>query len=506
MMIRFICYIIGFVLLLSGWQLSVWQFSHCQASALSGSSHDAPDASASGFPFDGDVALGWQVRAAAGTSGNMPFWFHSNQYGELEKGSQNAAINLYGTWNYRFESGIALSAGADLLTRASGEPDARFQESYFQAGYGHFKLTAGRKRETFGLVHHDMSVGSLIASKNARPMPKITFSTDGYQTVPGTAGFLYYNASLAHGWMDDDEYRYVDDELLPRYRFVDGVKLHQKHLYLRIFSEDAPVELHGGLVHFAQWGGYSPIFGQAPESFSNYLDVFFGRASDSKEVIGGGETPNAFQNHIGSYDFSIVSNISGYQLGLIWQIILEDTPNARFAGLRDGLWGGYLRRNGAERPLIKAVSYEYLSTRYHLTGNRDWEPAYVNYYNHYAYRGGWTYYGRAIGNPLYFSEDQYLGVSNNKLLGHHLAVKGYIGPVHYRTYATYSRNYGAQRVDRPDGVRFNNFFDRKDQWSFLLNLETRLGDDYTAAVSLAADFGDVYKNNLGLQLTLSALF
>ena len=494
-------HIILFLLLLSG-----WHFAHLHAFAHANDSRGSPAESASGFPYDGTLSMGWQARTAAGTSGSMPFWLHSNQYGELDKRSQNAVLNLHGEWRYRFNSGITLTSGTDLLVRGSGESEVRFQEAYLGVEYGHFVLTGGRKRERFGLVAHDMSIGSFIASKNARPIPKISFATNGHRAVPGTAGYLYYNASLAHGWMDDNEYRYVNDELLPRFRFVDGVKLHQKHLYLRIFSDGAPVELHGGLVHFAQWGGYSPVFGQAPESFSNYLDVFFGRASDSKEVIGGGETPNAFQNHIGSYDFSIVSNIRGYQFGLIWQIILEDTPNARFAGLRDGLWGGYLRRTGSDRPLISGMSYEYVSTRYHLTGNRDWEPAYVNYYNHYAYRGGWTYHGRAIGNPLYFSEDQYLGVSNNKLLGHHLTIIGHVGPVRFRTHATYSRNYGAQRVDRPDGVRFNNFFDRKDQWSFLIDLKTKFAGHYTAGIKLAADSGDAYKNNIGLQLSLSALF
>lgn len=436
------------------------------------------------------ITFGTKVQAGGGSAGEMPFWLHSNRFGSLDRYSQNSSMHLFGSWEETILNRLALSVHFDLLLREARQSEAWFQEAYIQAEYAGFLLFAGRKIEHYGWVHPMLSSGTMDLSYNARPMPKIAFSTKDFRPVPFTGRVFYYDASLAHGWFDDHPYR-----------FMDGVLLHQKHLYLRMFSEDAPISPRAGLKHFAQWGGRSDVIGKNPIGLRTYMDVFFSLASDSKEIFEGGETENIFQNHFGTYDFALMLNLNHYRVALSRQFILEDTPNARFGTPWDGMWGAYIERRPdprtrwrserpkewrtEHRPLIKAIHYEYIDTKegIHRFPHRD-KITYFNYYNHWAYQGGWTYRGRVLGNPLFIGDPDYYGVVNNILIGHHTGIMGYAGPVGYRFFATYTRNYGAghiyQRMDedfvyhRPDQKRFTGVTGRFDQWSFMVELQTHL--------------------------------
>ena len=460
-------------------------------------------------PENADLSYGWQWRAAAGTSGESPFWIHSNRHGDFDRYSANTTLNLFGSWNRSFDSGISLHLGGNLLLRGADDSVIWFQEGYVRAAYRNYFLRAGRMREDRGLVHRELSMGTVDLSHNARPMPKISFGTVGFRPVPGTARVLHFDAALSHGWMDDTDYRYVE-----------GTYLHQKHLYLRFFSEDAPVVPMGGIKHFAQWGGDSPRYGSMPSDLRSYRDVFFSLAPDGREIIGGGSLPNNFQNHVGSYDFALLLNIDRYRISLSRQFILEDTPNARFGTPFDGMWGAtfelrpdsYTSWRGERnrdmdadhRPLLKAVHYAYLDTKEGISRyDHRSKTGYFNYYNHRTYRGGWTYYGRAIGNPLFFGDSDYLGVVNNIIIAHHFGAMGHVGPVDWKFFSTYSRNFGASGYRPREGVQIQRMNDRRDQWSFML--ETRsvmFRPDLELGATIALDLGEVYDDNLGLMLSV----
>ncbi len=475
-------------------------------------------ATAQNLNFD-NYSYGWQIQGVTSTAGDTPFWLHSNRQGEMYRYSANGTLSLFASGSHTFDSGLSLSGKANLFFRGADESTIRFQQIYGKVSYRPFQLSVGRKQQDFGFVHPQLTMGSVEMSHNTRPMTQLNFSTVDFQPVPFTDHILYYDASLAHGWKDDTEFRYARDVLV-----------HQKHLYLRIFSDDAPVSPRAGIVHFAHWGGdFSHLGDDAPVedgrqvSLGAYRDVFFSLASDSREIIEGGGLPNRHQNHFGSYDFGLVFNQGPYRLELSRQFILEDTPNARFGTPWDGLWGVTLelrddtetrwRDDGSEsgspssdfRPALQAIHYEHINTLDGLTRyeHRDRER-HVNYYNHSTYRGGWTYEGRSIGNPLFIGEQGYIGVVNNQLVGHHLGLMGHTGPVDWRFFTTYSRNYGAGRVARQDdGARVNKLTDREDQWSFMLELQTEtLLPNLETSAALAYDSGDLYSENLGLLLSI----
>jgi len=470
---------------------------------------------------------GWQVRAGAATAGDLPFWLYSNQWGQIDPYSANGMLNLFGRQVFSFDSGISITGKADLLLRASQGSNVHFNEAFLKVSYGYFELWAGRKHEQYGLVHPTLSTGTMDLSQNARPVPQIVFATRGFMPVPFTRGVVYADASLGHGWLTD-----YDD------RFVEGtVRIHRKHLYLRIFSENSPLVLHGGLKHFAQWGGTSPLHGNSPVNFRSFIDVFFSRAADSEEIIGGGNLLNSAQNHLGTYDFAALVNTENFAISLSRQFILEDTPNARFGTPWDGLWGATIslrppdsprswrgsgssssRNSGSGtrlhrasdknfRPLLETVHYEYMDLKEGMSRfPQRARDEYFNYYNHWAYRGGWTYHNQSMGNSLLLTNRTHLGVVNNEIIAHHAGLNGYIGDAaDWRFLTTYSRNYGANRASlrtNPTG-RQNLLTERKDQWSFMLELSTvKLFENLETGIMLAYDTGAVHSQNLGAMLSV----
>ena len=562
----------------------------------------------------------WSVRTGAGITGELPFWLHSNRQGQLDRQAASTHANLMATVHHRIGAqgprALDLSAHGNLIGVRALDTQLRIHEWVMRAQWRGFMLQAERLHASFGLINKDLSTGSMDQSTNARPMPAITFATAHYRPLPLLGDWVFYDASLSHGWFDDHDWRYVEDVLL-----------HRKHLYLRIFGQDAPFVASGGIVHVVQWGGVSPVVGPAPAGLRDWVDVFFSLKSDSQEIFSGGKLLNHFQNHLGTYDISFAFQSERWRLVANRQFYLEDTPNAQFATPWDGLFsvvwerhhrgaaqwrydhtrapltrmpgswwsgspGAWHTGNAGQwptshspgrtstvaghglnthtrsdevsrlparplRPRITAVLYEHINTISQVT-NRPGRDLHANYYNHWAYLGGWTYHGRAAGNPLYSGSPDWYGVINNKLLSHHLGMMGTLGVAQWRILATYSRNYGAHHIyyrqagpaadasvavgEHPatpypsgpsdslpvhvrlaeDGQRFEGLFNRHDQWSFLLEWHisapgisslpgrgNRFGRPtagsgtpapYGITVSLGADFGDLHERNVGLMV------
>ena len=493
--------------------------NHMQRSIIASVPDQPAGGSASSHGADPVSLTGFRMQMAGGYNGELPFWIHSNRHGELDPHSGNTALHLFGAWRRHYDSGFTLSTGANLMLRGAEDASIRFQEAYVQLGYGDFVLWAGRKHEYFGTVHPRLSMGTADLSHNARPMPKITLATEGFRPFPGTRGIVDYNASFSHGWMRDNEHRYVENPML-----------HQKHLYIRLFNDRSRVVPQAGIKHFAQWGGSSPRDGDVPGGLRAFRDVVFSRSADSKEILSGGQLENRYQNHFGTYDFSLLFRFDDVHVSVSRQFILEDTPNARFGTPWDGMWGVWLAfpsddrfpgRTASDRPVftIRAINYEHINTiegvdRYPHR-NRS---SYFNYYNHSRYRGGWTYEGRSLGNPLFFGDSGHVGVVNNLMLAHHAGIMGQAGRVDWRAFATYSRNYGAAGITNLDGLQYTGVTDRQDQWSFMLEVSGELPammdllpgdwplsdrwDALELTATMALDLGEAHRKNAGMMVGL----
>ena len=130
-----------------------------------------------------------------------------------------------------------------------------------------------------------------------------------------------------------------------------------------------------------------------------------------------------------------------------------------------------------------------------LVGNDD-------YFNNYIYRNGWTYEGMTLGTPLItspiFNEDGSDQILNNRVMAFHLGLGGMLGKINYRSFFTYSINKGTHSL--PFNPQKNQF-----SWYFETTFPS-IWQGIDMKVMLAADIGQMYGNNLGVNLLFRRTF
>lgn len=428
--------------------------------------------------------------AAGGSAESLPFWLTANRYGTVDPRSANVGTRLSLRRPFASDETVDYAAGLDLLGRVSDESTLHVHQIYGRLRYGKLQATAGRYEQLIGRVDTTLSLGGTTLSRNASPPPKISVSTAGYLNVPGTRGYLAVNGYLAHGWLEDS-------------RFVQDAFLHEKYLYARLLPADFPVNGHAGIIHHALWGGTHPTAGPQPDTFRDFIDVLLGHRTRGESA----DTPS-FTNHLAAYDFSLRLDLGGFRGSIYRQFYHEDIPSLDFRNPWDGLWGVSLRRKNATGLLTHVLWEHLVMTRHNAKYSEGEERGEDTYYNHSFYASGWTYHGRSLGIPLLFADGRRPGIVNNIVVAHHLGFEGGLtSTLTYRLFATYSRNYGAQKVcsDPACSTRVDERTPRRDQYSFLLELAgplaSRYGLHFNAAAAL--DLGALYPNRVGVMVGVS---
>lgn len=437
-----------------------------------------------------------QVEATAfGTAGSadrLPFWLSANTYGTIDGSAGNLGTRLSVARPFRGDGGFDYAFGTDLLARVSDQSTLHAHQLYGQVRYRKLQLTAGRREQMIGRVDTALSLGSTTWSRNATPPPKVSLSSDGYLSVPGTNDIVAVKGYFAYGWLEAD-------------RFVEEAFLHEKYLYLRLLPSDFPVTAHAGLTHHVQWGGTHPRRGDQAAGFEEWINVVLGQRSIGEDAPG----ESAGQaNHIATYDFSLSADLGGGRALAYREFYHEDTPSLLFRNPWDGIWGLSLRRDDASA-LVNAVLWEHLRmTRHNAKFSEGEERGNDRYYHHSTYAGGWVYEGRTLGNPMLTPNRTAPGVANTIVIAQHVALEGALSPhLSYRLFGTYSRNYGAQGIcaNADCSRRVDGRTPRRDQWSFLAavigSLSARHGLSYEAAVAL--DTGEFYEDRVGVRVGLT---
>lgn len=435
--------------------------------------------------------------ATGSTSGTLPFWLYANQYGVSDPQSANTGLRLRTQRSFTTQSGPDYEIGGELIGRASSHSTVYLHELYGRIEYGGIQLTAGRHEQIMDLIQTPLSLGSVTWSTNASPIPKVSLSTDGYLSIPGTGSALAVNGYFANGWLEND-------------RFVKNALLHEKYLHLRILSPDALVTAHVGMTHHAMWGGTHPQRGGQPSGFIDWAYVVRGR---SRTTNTGARATGV--NQLASYDFRLDATIEGVEARIYRQFYHEDTPSLWFRNPWDGIWGLHLDRKESSS-LVHTLLWEHLRmTRHNAKFSEGEERGEDTYYDHSVYRGGWTYQGRTLGVPLITTpattpgvNNALPGIANSIVVAHHLGVEGRLYPsLSYQLLGTYSRNYGAQGVCETPACnnRIDRRTDRKDQYSFQVALRTRLLDKRRLwlRTAVAFDTGELYDDRMGLSVQLT---
>ena len=407
------------------------------------------------------------------SNGNIAVLPHS---GNLSLGIVKPATRPSRWFDYDF--GVVLTGRISGTQRNAVIPEVK-GTGYFRELYAHVRLyvvdiTAGIHPLRTGAGDADLSSGSLLFSGNAHAIPRISIGVDQWTAFPGLYGYVEFKGGMTHGWLADDA------------PMVRKTLLHHKFIGGRIGGK-WPVNLSYEFHHVAQWGGYSAVYGDLGNNFKAWLNAFLVRSGGSMS----NDQINAQGNHIGYQELALDVKGEGWKVSAYWQAINEDGP-IRFIGdgmnSKDGLWGISATQN--KWPFISGVTYEFVHTTdqsgpFHdkdgcVYGGND------NYYNNVIYSQGWTYYGRIIGSPL-------LSLSNNRVMAHHVGVKGDIFGWRYRVLCTYVDNYGTYLYPA-----------RNHNTAVLLEVKKVVPQAWNLefGIALGGDFGTQYGNQFGAMFTI----
>ena len=310
----------------------------------------------------------------------LPFWTWVNQNGRVP--TQHSTLSTQNSFFTRLrinkhpntEKDIDWFYGIDVTDRTNATQALIFTDAYTGLTYKQFRITLGRKAETFGLADSLLSSGSEVYTQNAPTIPKIALSTNGYIDL---TDWLAFNAYLAHGWMGTDQY-------------VKNAYIHQKYFYLRFGSSDPDngVNFFTGFHDIASWGGDN-----LPSSFKDYLNVFTGKGGTVGSIY---DQQNALGDHRGTIEFALQQKDPDRDWYLYAQTMFEDASGFRFWYPGDLLFGVSMINKNPDTPIAR-LNLELLDTRY--DGNSLTPTDMDNYFKNFEY-SGWVHQGFAIGTPF----------------------------------------------------------------------------------------------------------
>ncbi len=437
------------------------------------------------------IMWGVGLSAVASSGKYAPFWFSSNKDGMVSVSPFSGNIALYigkertqGNRWIDYDFGIELQGQASTLS-----PELLIRQLYASARLLVFDVRVGIKPTMFGYYNPNgsLSSGGMLFSRNSRPMPHVFVGIEDYVPFPFLFGYLEVKGGITHGWFVDNVY-------------VKNAYMHHKFAGIRVGGR-LPVNVGYEFHHAAQWGGWSPVYGELGSSFGNFKNIFLVRSGG----VMANDQINAEGNHIGSQVLTLDVKWDDWVVKAYWEMIFEDGPvrimwNAM--NVYDGLWG--ISVSQKRFPFIRSIVYEFLKTTHQSGPFHDRDGIVYggsdNYFNNSIYRNGWNYFYHTIGTPFItspvYNEDIEAAVStqNNRVLLHHFGVNGDIYGYEYRILASFVKNYGTYA-----SLRYS------DNMALLFEVkkhfERAWGLDF--GLSLGMDFGSQFGNSVGVMFTVS---
>lgn len=441
------------------------------------------------------------------TGDDLPFWLTSNRNGVFSLRNstfqllQAGFANDYETsrasrWDYTW--------GADFIYALAGKSDFQANQYWFGVRYTNFTIKAGAQSDPIRYSGLSSTNGNVDRSNNARPLPGISLSTDGF--IP-FLGKEWFSVSAEY-----------EEKLFSDHTYVRNARLHHKSFYGKALLKKN-LSLTIGLEHFVLWGGTSPdqSIGEMP-GFSQYFKYVFGlKAGPGAHMA---DQINRAGNQLGLYSLQLQKEGANQRLEFYWNHFFEDRSGMEMANLRDGLWGLHLSRKDRSAFFTDFV-YEYMYTLHQsgsthmISANRPDDPNRLtgrgkdNYFDHYIYRS-FTYYNRMMGTPLFVphigSNNQADGFESTRMWMHHFGAKGELKPgIKWKGMLTWSRNFGTYTDSFPwlDGP----YAEPLDEFSFLCELNySPCKLPMQLSGGFAGDYGERFEKRIGGYLGISYLF
>lgn len=422
----------------------------------------------------------------------VPFYSVSNRYGALTIGN---ALYLRGAVNYSNSyKDIDFNVGTDLIVTTAHNHyyphNYYLQQLYATASYRGFELLIGQKEEPQHLLNNELSSGNILYSNNARPLPKIQFSTPDFLSVPFTDDWLNIKFDISCGIFLDNDYTNALASKFNNYVYIENALIHRKSLFFRSKESAAVVFTMGG-EHYGLFGGKG-----YNKTFSNLMDVFVNKKFD--------ETGTYYLQYAYAftYDFRVDFNMKSFSLGAYTQNYLEyNTPKGIFS--TDYLCG--IEFNNKDRhSIIKDCVAEFL-----MFSNQAYTVFHGTYYQDEPF-GAWANYGMSNGTPLcispIYNRDGNPAYTKTLNRAFHVAVSGQIlDQIEYKVKAMYLKSWGANFRYLPEAAHNISINAELD---YHLTANDHLLSDYIPLSdihlipSLGFDFGGVIGNNFGGFITI----
>ena len=438
---------------------------------------------------------------------DLPFWITSNQ---------NGVYTLHNSSYFLFQAGLnrglerdtlkkwSYTYGANMVYGYAGTTD--FHQNEYWLGLRFHKLILKAGAQSDPVIYGGLSStnGNMYRSGNARPVPGLRLSTNGY--IP----FLFAKKLLSFRFQ-------YEEGILKDKQYVVDAHLHYKNLHFKSLLSPS-LSLSLGLEHYVFWGGYSPKYGQLPE-WSQYFQYVFGLAGGKGATLNDQE--NAAGNQLGSYNLEIKKNWKFATLTFYWNHPFEDRSGMELDNIRDGLWGIHLGTKNRSSFITDFV-YEYMYTLNQSGAvlaapvptpenpNKVTGRGQDNYFNHGhfnlndgVYPSGYTHYQRMMGTPLFVptigSDGISKGFESTRMWMHHFGLGGTLGSrFFWRSLMTWSRNFG-----RYDQVYPNPL----DEFSFLAECRYKsVKLPFDIKIGVAGDYGDRFEQRVGEYLGIDYKF
>ena len=443
------------------------------------------------------------------TGDQLPFWLHSNQYGEVP--FEGNVLQVMASAHHEYDSTysadqklnrMALGYGFRAVGNVGRLNDLRLTEGYLKGRAGPFEFYAGRRREIVGLVDSTLSSGSYIWSGNALPLPKVQLSIPNYTPILKNK-LLSIKGTYAHGWFGSTD-------------SVQNYYLHQKTFYARLGKPEWRMKFYAGFNHHVQWGGKPSVsfydtktdqmIRSFPSDFATYINVVSGislnknlDAGEVKDGVPYNEAFNRAGNHLGTIDIALDLKTHFGTFMFYRQSIYEDGSLFYLNNISDGLLGLTFKNE------LMGIAFEYLDTRSQggKTGSDYVIPQLRgrdNYFNNSLYQDGYTYQEQTIGTPFLMPFRQFSAglisssINPNFLFLNRMQVFHYSILRHLESF-TFQLNYSLMQTlgSYAASQRLNNH-------SCALNVNYIRGK-MTYDLKLSSDLGDFWKKRSGIRLS-----
>lgn len=429
---------------------------------------------------------------------NIPLWQVSNQHGLSS--IDNNAYTRGGIFYSDSCSNLIFKTGLDIAVAKGFTSTFVVQQAYLDMNYRYFGLSIGSKELNSELLNQQLSSGGLTWSGNARPIPQIKVGILDYVRI---APWAHVKAEISYGkWTDNN---YQKEQVGTNYWYTKNILYHHKSFFFRLGKTTSPWQLDLGMSLDAQFGGNTVNHPYLHEQdlgnkIKDYFKIFFPiKQSETKYYEG---------NLMGSEHLKLTFKQSDYQLSAYLENYYDDFSGMGKKNGFDGLWG--IEYKSKNKQAINGLVLEYYQTTNQSGPLHGLDESIVkktggadDYYNHDVYPG-WVHWGMTMANPLIaspiYNKDGNMTFKYNRVKAVHIGWSGDIlNDLSYRAKLSFNRTWGTPFKPIPEILEnFSTFAEctycpeKLKGWNF--------------TISGAFDTGNIYGDNLGMQLKIRKFF